>query len=365
MRRVSAYVPLFAVLVALGLTVGCAKTPTDEQVASDIRNKLSADSGLQGKPLKVEAAKGTVTLSGMVDTDGQRQAASRYAAGEAGVQQVINNLQVASPQNQLAAAQPAPLSAPETSPSSAKPSPSTRRHHASRQDSDAQPLSPDPDPSSPANENPAAAAAATAPVPVTPPPPPSPPPPQKITIPSGAGLAVRLVDSIDSETAQQDQTFRATLSAPLSVDGVTAVPSGYGVEGHIANLQSAGKFAGQSMLVLQLDRIKLGAQYYNIQTDQYIRKASSRSKNTAEKVGGGAILGAIIGGLAGGGKGAAIGSAAGAGVGGGVQAAGRSQQIKIDSEAVLNFTLQAPVTVVQVSQGPDAGRPKLDPSPSP
>jgi outer membrane lipoprotein SlyB len=172
------------------------------------------------------------------------------------------------------------------------------------------------------------------------------------------------VDTIDSETAQQDQTFRATLSAPLSVDGVTAVPSGYDVEGHIANLQSAGKFAGQSMLVLQLDRIKVGVQYYNIQTDQYTRKATSRSKNTAEKVGGGAILGAIIGGIAGGGRGAAIGSAAGAGVGGGVQAAGHSQQIKINSETVLNFTLQAPVTVAQVTKAPDAGRPKLDPGSS-
>jgi outer membrane lipoprotein SlyB len=114
------------------------------------------------------------------------------------------------------------------------------------------------------------------------------------------------------------------------------------------------------MLVLQLDRIKVGDKYYNIQTDQFTRKASSRTKNTAEKVGGGAILGAIIGGIAGGGKGAAIGTAAGAGVGGGVQAAGHSKQVKLDSETVLNFTLQAPVTVTQVTKEPDRGRPKLD-----
>ena len=57
----------------------------------------------------------------------------------------------------------------------------------------------------------------------------------------------------------------------------------------------------------------------------------------------------FIGALAGGGKGAAIGAAAGAGVGGGVQAATKSQQIKLPSETILNFTLQAPVTVMQSS----------------
>ena len=59
------------------------------------------------------------------------------------------------------------------------------------------------------------------------------------------------------------------------------------------------------------------------------------------------MVGSIIGALAGGGKGAAIGAAAGAGVGGGVQAATKSQQIKLPSETVLNFTLQAPITVIQ------------------
>ena len=77
-------------------------------------------------------------------------------------------------------------------------------------------------------------------------------------------------------------------------------------------------------------------------------------------MGGGAVLGAIIGGLAGGGKGAGIGAAAGAGVGGGVQAASKSKQIKLPSESVLNFTLQAPVTVIKTSEGPHANRPKAD-----
>jgi hypothetical protein len=173
-------------------------------------------------------------------------------------------------------------------------------------------------------------------------------------------MAIRLVDAINSETAQPGQTFRATLDTPLSTEGDVAIPSGYDVQGHVVDVKSAGKFAGKSELVLQLDRISVGGKSYSIQTDQYRREGSSRGKNTAEKVGAGAAIGAIIGGIAGGGKGAGIGAAAGGGLGGGVQAAGKGQQINLPTESVLNFTLQSALTVTQVDQGPNSSRRKLE-----
>ena len=112
---------------------------------------------------------------------------------------------------------------------------------------------------------------------------------------------------------------------------------------------------------MQLDSLTSGGKTYSLQTDQYKKTGNSRGKNTAEKVGGGAVIGGIIGALAGGGKGAAIGAAAGAGVGGGVQAATKAQQIKLPSETILIFTLQAPITVVQ-AKAPDSGRQKLSES---
>jgi hypothetical protein len=180
-----------------------------------------------------------------------------------------------------------------------------------------------------------------------------------VTIPAGTTLAVRLVDAIDSEKNQPGETFRATLNSPLAVEGEIAIPAGYDVEGHLVDVKSAGKFAGQSVVILQLDRISAGGKSYSIQTDQYKRQGSSRGKNTAEKVGAGAAIGAIIGGIAGGGKGAGIGAAAGGGLGGGVQAATKGQQIKIPSETVLNFTLQNPLTVIP-AQGPDSHRHRMD-----
>src|SRR5689334_21548848 len=339
-----------ALLVALGLTVACSKAPNDAQITSDVQNKLNTDSGLQGKQLGVQAANGIVTLSGSVDNDAEREAAARYASSAEGVRQVVNNLQVAPPPAAAQAAEevPPPAEPVEKPKPAPKPRASTPRSHTTTAMSTPAASTPAPSSSMAQTLTPAA--------PATPPPP---PPPQKVTIPSGTTLAVRPVDTVDSETSQPGQTFHATLDSPLSVDGEVAVPAGYDVEGHIVDVKSAGKFAGQSVLALQLDRISAGGKFYNIQTDQYKRQGSSRGKNTAEKVGAGAGIGAIIGAIAGGGKGAAIGAAAGGGLGGGVQAATKGQQIKLPTETVLNFTLQAPVTVVATNKGPDSGRPRL------
>jgi hypothetical protein len=339
------------VLLAI-LTVGggCTKAPNDAELTSNIQTKLAADSGLTGKQLGVKAEGGTVTLTGTVDNDAEREAAARYAAAEPGVKQVINNLQVAASTETAQAPPPAPVE--EAKPS---PSPKPRRR---------EPRVRDTPPPSNNNAPPAPVASMTPPAPVAavPSTPPPPPPPKKVTIPAGTTLAVRLVDTIDSETSQQGQTFHATLDSPLAVDGEVAIPSGYDVEGHLVEVKSAGKFAGQSAVALQLDRISVGGKYYSLQTDQYRRQGSSRGKNTAAKVGAGAGIGAIIGAIAGGGKGAAIGAAAGGGLGGGVQAATKGQQIKLPSETVLNFTLQAPLTVVE-AKGPNHGRHRLDVSP--
>jgi hypothetical protein len=336
--RLSPYLVAGVLLSVLLASVGCAKAPTDTQIATGIQNKLSADSGLQGKQLIVQADKGSVTLSGQVDTDAQREAAARYASSEPGVKQVVNNLQVAPPPPIETQAPPPPAPAPAV-----KHRRKPKQDDFSKAPAEVAQVAPPPPPT-------------PAPAPVAPPPP---PPPQKVTIPSGTTFAVRLVDAVDSETATQGQTFHATLNSPLAVDGATAIPAGYSVEGHVVTVQSAGKFAGQSLLVLQLDRIIASGSTYNLQTDQYKKQGSSRGKNTAEKVGGGAGIGAIIGALAGGGKGAAIGAVAGGGLGAGAQAVTHSQQIKLASETVLNFTLQAPLTVIPTTQGPNAGRPTL------
>jgi hypothetical protein len=361
MKRTSISLSLCVLAVILSLGVGCASKPDDAKVSSDIQSKFSQDSGLASKQLTVQASNGVVTLSGTVDNDAQRDAASKQAASVPGVKQVINNLQVGT-----AMASSAPPIAAEAGPASstpreesAKPAPSKKARKSQSAADRSMASNADYAPAGPSqrvgNTAPPASMAPEAGQPATPPPPPA---PKKFIIDQGTQFSIRLVDPIDSEKNKTGDTFHATLNAPITSDGEEALPAGTDVVGHLADVKSAGKFAGQSQVVLQLDSITAGGRTYNIQTDQYKKTGSSRGKNTAEKVGGGAAIGAIIGAIAGGGKGAAIGAAAGGGVGGGVQAATKGQQIKLPSETVLNFTLQAPVTVVQ-SPNPNANRQKM------
>ena len=346
--RGSLYVRAVLLLIAFSIAVGCSRAPNDAQIANHIPAKIKADSGLQGKQLAVQSANGSVTLSGVVDNHAQREAAARYASSEPGVKQVVNNLEVA-PSTPAESAQTAPPPAEEPKPVSHHQKKS-RKHEDDSASGSPQEVAQTPPPTITPTVAPALPSA-----PVAPPPP---PPPQKVTIPQGTALVVRLVEPIDSEKNQVSDIFHATLNNPITINGETVVPTGSDVQGYLVDVESAGRFAGQSRVILQLDSINSGGQTYNIQTDQYKKQGSSRGKNTAEKVGAGAGIGALIGAL-GGGKGAAIG-VAGGGLGGGVQAATKGQQIKLPSETVLNFTLQAPVTVVATNQGPNAGRQKLD-----
>ena len=93
MKANSLIVSSFVLAAVLGAGVGCAKKPDDAQISGEIQSKFSQDSGLSTKQLVVETADGVVTLTGTVDNDAQRQAASRQAA-VAGVKTVVNNLQV-------------------------------------------------------------------------------------------------------------------------------------------------------------------------------------------------------------------------------------------------------------------------------
>lgn len=357
--RSSLFLRMSLPVLVLALGIACTKAPNDAQVTSDIQSKLGADSGLQNKPITVQSDKGVVTLAGTVDNDAQRDAAAKYAAAEPGVKTVVNNLQVApmaaeaAPQDAAPASELAPSAAPAPE---RRPSPSARHHHRSSSQDNSQVNAPAPqqaDPSASAQAPPPPAQQAAVP--------PPPPAPQKVTIPSGTSLPVRLVDAIDSATAQTGDTFHATLDSPIAVDGEVVIPAHYDVEGHVVAAQASGKFAGRALLELQLDRIKVGDRWYNIDTDHFKQETGSRGKNTATKVGAGAVAGAILGGIFGGGKGAAIGSVAGAGAGGGVQAASKKPDIKLASERILTFSLQQPVTIVPTDKPARQGQ-KLETS---
>jgi len=336
--RRSWYVLTLATALALGMASGCSRARNDAQIAGDVQGKINADSNVPTKQITVASSNGIVTLSGNVGSDTERQAAASDAAQVAGVKTVVNNLQVAPATAQ--ATEPEQEQEPKPSPEPERTHRRTSRVYHERA-------------SSPAPTSaPASAPAVTPSTPATTamaPPPPPPPPPKPVTIPDGTVLQIRMIDTIDSATNQPGDRFHATLDAPVTIDDKVIIPHGADVEGRVAELKSAGHFAGKPQIALELTALSMNGRRYSLHTNQYSREGSSRGANTAEKVGGGAALGTIIGAIAGGGKGAAIGGIIGAGAGGGVQAASKAPSIHVPSEALLSFTLENPITVTPVS----------------
>jgi hypothetical protein len=187
-------------------------------------------------------------------------------------------------------------------------------------------------------------------------PPPPPPPPAKVTVPDGTTFAVRLSDGVDSERNQVGDTFHGSLDSPVVVEDRTVIPAGADVQGRVVDVKSAGRFAGNATLVLELTQLAYNGNTYPIHSNTWSKSSVGKGKATAAKVGGGAALGALIGGLAGGGKGAAIGATVGAGAGTGVSAAGHGEQIRLGPESVVTFQLQSPVTVTAASTRERGGR---------
>lgn len=166
-----------------------------------------------------------------------------------------------------------------------------------------------------------------------------------VTVPAGTTILVRMIDSVDSETNQIGDRFRASLEEDLVVDGVVVAPKGTDVYGRLAEAKEAGRIAGKSELKLELTDILIGQQLQPIVTGEYEVAGESRGKQTAKRVGGAAAVGAIIGAVAGGGKGAAIGAGVGAGAGTAIQVLTKGQQVRVPSETLLEFRIEQSFTV--------------------
>jgi hypothetical protein len=346
---------LWAGLLVLALAaLGCNKmgSHSDSQIASDVQSKIFSDGNVPDKQITINSNKGVVTLSGTVSSDAARNAAASDAAQIDGVKTVVNNLEVGAPttaanmppQQQETAPQPEPQpSAPVREGTRAT---TTYPHHKSSPrsysssdtgDNGLRTTVPPDTTTNVGSSEPAQTAVNT--------PPPPPPPPSKVTVPAGTQLSIRLSDEVNSETAQVGDVFHGSISAPVSIDDQTVIPTTADVEGRVVDVKSAGRFAGGSVLTLQLTKLTMNGKSYSISTDQWTRSGTGKGKGTATKVGAGTAVGAVLGGIFGGGKGAAIGAAAGAGAGTAGSAVGKGQQVDLKPEAVINFSLQNSLTV--------------------
>lgn len=351
-------------IAVLGLAIagGCARKPDDAALANSIKSQMQADPLLKETDLRVNSIKGEVTLSGIVTSDAARLEAKKVAAQTPGIVKVNDQMSVEAAQ--------APV---ETAPITVAPLPADRAvAHAHREKKGGErvveemkstgnatqskasarmqmgvtvvPTSPQP--ASPQLTPTLAQTSVQAPALPTPSPAPlAPPQPKDVVVPASSMMRVRMIDGVDSAVNHPGEIFHAALESPMVVDGTTVVPRGTDIYVRLASSKKAGHLKGKSELHLELLKMEFQGRSYSLYSSTYTATGSSRGKDTAKKVGGGAAIGAIIGAIAGAGAGAAIGAGVGAGTGAVWNGMTKGKQVKIPSEAMLDFELEQPVTV--------------------
>lgn len=372
-------------VLAAGLSTGCSKQsspspdatnatpaaapapapapPSDADLTRQVQAQLQADSALSGNTITATAVNGMVTLSGAVPDAAARELAGNDAGQVNGVRTVVNNLTVAAPAPATPSAEVRAADRARQQREQARLKQQQREKARREQEQAAQAAAQQQAAQAAAQQQAAQAAAAQQAqqqAMKTPPPPPPPPKPIKrtLTIPAGSDIAIRTTEPLETGKVQSQDTFHGVLADSLVVNGVTAIHRGADVTGVVLDAKDAAHFKGRAQLSLGLQQIKTGGRMLNVSTEPLLQEGKARGKNTAEKAGGGALLGTLIGALAGGGRGALIGAAAGAGTGAGVNAVTRGDQVKIPSESVLHFVLSQPLNVtVTVMPGSSNGNP--------
>ena len=166
-----------------------------------------------------------------------------------------------------------------------------------------------------------------------------------VELPAGTNIVVRLIDGVNSETANPGQTFAASLDEPVMINGDTVIPRGADATLKLVDAKDSGKLTGRAELTLDLQSVRVNGRMVDVNTQTISRESDSRGARTAKVAGGTAAVGAIIGAIAGGGKGAAIGGLAGGAAGAGAEIITKGQTVKIPSETRLTFVLDTPVRI--------------------
>jgi hypothetical protein len=318
---------------------------TDGQIEMDVVRALDAAPSLKNDWITAATVQGQVTLSGTSVSADNRHVAEMIASKVPGVSGVVNNLKVGDPQTaQDAQGQPQdqadyadqgqPAAGNGNAPQPPNPPADARQGYPPAYPPGYPPVS-----RGAYNQAPAQPQVAQAPE----------PPHAPVTLGQGTLLKVRTSEPLSSKKAKDGTPIEFTVVRDIYAAGVLAIPRGATIHGEVVDVKKAGALGGSPELALKLDSLDLGGQNYALASDPFSVKGPNKAGRTAGNAFGGAILGAIIGGAVGGGGGAAIGAGAGAVGGTAASAATPGPQVWIPAEALMDFHLNAPVTVQPVS----------------
>ena len=169
---------------------------------------------------------------------------------------------------------------------------------------------------------------------------------EELVVSAQSVIGLQMETSVSSETARVEDEVVARVTRDVKVGDRVVIPSGSRAQGSVTQVERGGKLRERARLGVRFTSIVLAdGTRLPIHTETVTREGDSPGRESAAKIGGGAIGGAIIGGLLGGAKGAAIGSTIGAGAGGTAVVAGGRNPATLTAGSPVTVRLEDPVTV--------------------
>jgi len=360
-----AWAGLVALCGTLALAQGTAAPPspaaefrTDGQIEMDVVHALDVSTELKNDLITAATIQGEVTLSGTVASASSRELAESIVSRVQGVTKVNNNLKVGNQQN------PTPVQeasgnqqgevnsadSPSAEDSSDGPAPPPDESDAQAQlraqiraeviaeiqaQRQAQQQGRFQDPSSASQYPPLPSVMEV--------------PRGPVTIPQGTLIQLRSNESVSAKHAKDGDPVQFTVIRDVTVGGVLAIPRGATAHGVITEVKKTGELAGSSVLALKLTSLDMGGQNYPLETGLFKVRGPNKAGHTVGNAITGGILGTMIGCAAGRGAGCAIGAGAGVAAGTAASAATPGPNVWIPAEALVEFHLNAPLTVNPVS----------------
>jgi hypothetical protein len=169
---------------------------------------------------------------------------------------------------------------------------------------------------------------------------------EELVVAAQSVIGLQMESSVTSERARIEDEVVARVTRDVRVGDRVVIPAGARAQGEVTLVERGGRMRDRARLGVRFTSIVLAdGTRLPIETETVFREGDAPGRESAAKIGGGAIGGAIIGGILGGAKGAAIGSAVGAGGGTAAVMAGGRNHATLSSGSPLTVRLEEPVTI--------------------
>jgi type IV secretory pathway VirB10-like protein len=169
---------------------------------------------------------------------------------------------------------------------------------------------------------------------------------EDLTLAADSVIGIQIERTVSSETASVEEEVFGRVTRDVRVGDRVVIPAGTRATGLVTLVERGGRLKERARLGLRFTSVTLAdGTRLPLDTEAIFREGESAQRESAAKIGGGAIGGAILGGILGGAKGAAIGGSIGAGAGSAAVLTGGRNAATLPAGSPLTIRLERPATV--------------------